>query len=120
MTRINCGIPVEELTDKHLLAEHREIKRIPNMVKKGKYQLTNQPKEFTLGTGHVKFFYSRLKYLLDRYNQIHFECKKRGFKVTDYSNAWSNLPVELMNDYKPTFRDMELVRHRIYERLNSK
>ena len=30
MTRINCGIPPEELSDKHLLAEHREIKRIPN------------------------------------------------------------------------------------------
>jgi hypothetical protein len=31
MTRINL-IPVEELTDQHLLAEHREIKRIPNAV----------------------------------------------------------------------------------------
>lgn len=120
MTRINCGIPVTELTDKHLLAEHREIKRIPNMIKNGKYRLTNQPKQFTLGTGHVKFFYSRLKYLLERYNQIHRECKQRGFNVTDYSNAWSGLPIELMNDYTPTTRDMEIVRHRINERLSGK
>jgi hypothetical protein len=34
MTRINTGIPPKELTDKHLLAEHREIKRIPNCIKK--------------------------------------------------------------------------------------
>ena len=42
MTRINCGIPVEELTDKHLLAEAREIKRIPNNVSKGKFNIKNQ------------------------------------------------------------------------------
>ena len=38
MTRINL-INVEELTDQHLLAEHREIKRIPNVISKGKYSL---------------------------------------------------------------------------------
>ena len=27
--RINCGIPVENLTDEHLMAEHREIKMLP-------------------------------------------------------------------------------------------
>lgn len=46
MTRINCGIPPSELTNKHLLAEHREIKRIPNAIAKGKFSMTNQPKEF--------------------------------------------------------------------------
>jgi hypothetical protein len=120
MTRINCGIPVAELTNKHLLAEHREIKRIPNVIKSGRYSLYGQPKEFTLGTGHVKFFYSRLKYLLDRYHQIHNECKSRGFNVTDYSGAWDDLPVELMNEYSPTQRDISIVRKRINERLNKK
>ena len=28
MTRINAGIPVVELSRAHLLAEHREIKRV--------------------------------------------------------------------------------------------
>ena len=36
MTRINAGIPVEKLSDQHLLAEHREIKRIPNTKFTGK------------------------------------------------------------------------------------
>lgn len=32
MTRINVGIPPRALSDKHLLAEHREIKRIKTNV----------------------------------------------------------------------------------------
>ena len=39
MTRINVGISPAELNDKHLIAEHREIKRIPNCVAKGKYNI---------------------------------------------------------------------------------
>ena len=31
MTRINVSINVKALTDEHLLAEHREIKRLPNI-----------------------------------------------------------------------------------------
>lgn len=33
MTRVNV-IPVEELHDKHLIAEYREIPRIVNLVRK--------------------------------------------------------------------------------------
>jgi hypothetical protein len=117
MTRINCGIPPAELTDKHLLAEHREIVRIPNCVAKGRYSLKNQPQEFKLGTGHVKFFYNKLKYLLERYKTIYEECIKRGFNVTYYGNAWDNIPKSLFNDYKPTKKDVEIVRARIKERL---
>ena len=64
MTRINVGIPPAELTDKHLLAEHREIKRIPNCIAKGKYNMEGIPDKFKLGKGHVKFFYNKLEYLL--------------------------------------------------------
>ena len=34
MTRINVGINPADLTGKHLIAEHREIKRIPNCIAK--------------------------------------------------------------------------------------
>ena len=60
MTRINAGIPPAELTNKHLIAEHREIKRIPNCIAKGKYKMEGIPDKFKLGTGHVKFFYNKL------------------------------------------------------------
>lgn len=54
MTRINL-VPPEELCDQHLLAEHRELTRIPNAVAKGKYHLKGQPAEYKLGEGHVRF-----------------------------------------------------------------
>lgn len=117
MTRINCGIPVLELTDKHLLAEAREIKRIPNCVSRGRYNLKNTPKEFTLGKGHVAFFYNKLKYLKNRYEEIYKECKHRNFKVQYWGSAWDSVPEELMNNYIPTERDKEIIRQRIKERL---
>ena len=118
MTRINVGIQPAELTDKHLLAEHREIKRIPNCIAKGKYNMEGIPERFKLGKGHVKFFYNKLEYLFTRYVKLYLECKNRGFNVQDYSKAWDNLPEELMNQYKPTYVDRLIVQERIYEKLN--
>lgn len=117
MTRINIGIPPAELTNKHLIAEHREIKRIPNCIGKGKYSMSNQPKEFTLGTGHVKFFYDKLLYLKNRYEQLYQECIHRGFNVQYYGSAWDNIPQHLMNDYEPKINDISLIKTRIKERL---
>ena len=113
MTRINIGILPEELPNKLLIAEHREIKRIPNVVKSGKFSLANQPKSFTLGTGHVKFFYNRLLYLRKRYEAIYGECCKRGFNVQNYISAWDGVPQEYLGDYVPTHRDRLLILERI-------
>lgn len=121
MTRINCGIPPAELTNKHLLAEHREIKRIPNNMRKGKFSFIGQPLLFKLGTGHVKFFYDKLGYLKKRYGELYAECKKRGFDVEDYSEAFENMPSYIQEnyfkDYNPTEADITIVKQRISERL---
>ena len=116
MTRINVGISPAELNDKHLIAEHREIKRIPNCVAKGKYNMEGIPDKFKLGTGHVKFFYNKLLYLKNRYISLYNECIKRGFNVQNYIDAWDNIPQELMNDYKVTYKDRLIIQERIYER----
>jgi deoxyribonuclease (pyrimidine dimer) len=118
MTRVNVGVSPRKLTDRHLLAEHREIKRIPNVVASGKAVVSDLPSEFTLGAGHVRFFYDKLGYLLRRYRLIYKECKRRGFKVEDYSDAWCGVPSSLMGEYKPTDRDRKLIINRINERLN--
>ncbi|MAO08072.1 MAG: deoxyribonuclease [Alteromonas sp.] len=118
MTRINCGIPPAELTDKHLLAEHREIKRIPNTIKSGKAKVENIPRVFTLGKGHVKFFYDKLYYLHIRYVLLYTECIKRGFKVTFYGGAFEGLPDHLYRDYCPTTEDERIIRERIKLRLS--
>ncbi len=62
MTRINL-IPPTELCDQHLLAEHRELTRIPNAVAKGKFHLKGQPEEYKLGEGHVRFFFNKMTFL---------------------------------------------------------
>jgi deoxyribonuclease (pyrimidine dimer) len=117
MTRINIGIPPRDLSNKHLIAEHRELKRIPNVVAKGKYNLKNVPQEFTLGKGHVSFFYDKLGYLKERYIDLYNECIARGFKVQNYLPSWNGVPQELMNSYTPTERDVNIIRERIADRL---
>ncbi|HHX15327.1 MAG TPA: deoxyribonuclease [Fibrobacter sp.] len=119
MTRINVGVKPSELNGKMLIAEHREIKRIPNVVKSGRYSLAGQPKEFKLGAGHVKFFYDKLEFLRKRYESIYAECIGRGYQVTYFGDCFVDCPKELMNDYKPTKQDRELVLLRIAERMNN-
>ena len=116
MTRINAGVCPSELSRQHLLAEHREIKRIPNMVASGKAKVVNLPRVFTLGKGHVKFFYNKLGYLKERYDSIYAECVSRGYNVTDYSDAWSGVPPNLMGSWTPTDSDRQTILERINER----
>lgn len=113
MTRINVGIDPRTLSTKMLIAEHREIKRIPNAVRSGRAIIKDIPDTFRLGAGHVKFFYTRLGYLLNRYVTVRDECLKRGYKVQDYSNAWTGIPQEYMGWYNPTPADRKIVEQRI-------
>ena len=119
MSRINVAIMPAELTDRHLIAEHREIKRVPNVIKSGRYSMKDQPESFTLGTGHVKFFYDKLLYLKKRYDTLYEECRKRGFNVQYYGGAWDGVPANLMNDYMPTQHDRTILLQRINERLSA-
>ena len=118
MTRINASYPVEDLCDAHLMAEHREIKRIPNVIVSGRYSLSNTPDKFTLGTGHVKFFYKKCLYLKKRYEKLFTECRARGFNVEYYGHAWDNVPESFMNDWKETSAAFSLINERIEERLS--
>lgn len=71
-----------------------------------------------MGAGHVKFFYTRLLYLKNRYQELYKECINRNFNVQYYGDAWNNVPIELMNDYIPTENDRKIILDRIKERLN--
>lgn len=116
MTRINL-VPPSELCDQHLLAEHRELTRIPNAVAKGKFNLQGQPADYKLGEGHVRFFFNKLAFLKRRYDELHQECKARGFNV---QYIWpENLPqnAELWADYQATSEALALNRERIALRL---
>lgn len=116
MTRINAGIPPKQLTRQHLIAEHREIVRIPNTIKSGKAVVKDIPEKFTLGKGHVKFFYNKLKFLHLRYEALYKECTARGYNMTYFGDAFAGLPPGLYNDYKPTRAAITLIKERIKER----
>lgn len=75
------------------------------------------PQTFTLGTGHVKYFYDKLKYLKERYIELYNECIARGFNVQNYVNCWDEVPSTLMNDYTPTENDIKIISERIADRL---
>jgi hypothetical protein len=119
MTRINLISP-EKLYDQHLLAEHRELKRIPNVIKSWKYNLDNIPEHYVLWTWHVKFFYNKLKFLHNRYKLLFKECKKRWFNITNYEESFSDLPEELYNDYSPSQSAIKLNKKRLQEKIDSK
>jgi len=118
MTRINSAINVRNLTDEHLLAEHREIKRLPSVYKKridkGK-DFSDSPDKFTLGSGHVIFFANKGKFTLDRYFELYDECIRRGFKVENYKKNWTVYNV--FNDYTSTDIEREMLVSRITDRL---
>lgn len=120
MTRINVGIPVKCLTDEHLLAEHREIKRLPScFIKAMKSGALNRiPNEFCLGNGHVTFFLDKFNYTLNRYIEVHNECINRGFNVLDYSTYWNIVEdSKYWKSYKPKLKDKSLIINRIAEKI---
>ena len=122
MTRINVVDP-RELSTKHLVAEYREIMRLPgnlatSLSRKGKkFDLKEIPEVYTLGTGHVKHFYNKMLYLQKRFESLVKEMCNRGYnpKYTD-SNIFSQCSPLFYNDYTPTPLDIELNRKRIQER----
>lgn len=112
MTRINC-IPVEELENKMLISEYRELPRISKLAK----VVADAPANYKLGTGHVKFFYDKGLYLQKRFSQLVSEMQRRGF-TTNFT-TYRPHPDGLNNDWTPGPTDMEINRQRIKERLTS-
>ena len=87
--RCNCGINPKNLTDEHLFAESRELKMLPSLYEKvGDNSINKVPKEFTLGKGHMLFFLYKPAYTWHRYDNVLFECYKRGFNVKNEYYRW--------------------------------
>lgn len=119
MTRINL-VPPRELCDQHLLAEHRELTRIPNAVAKGKFNLQGQPDDYKLGEGHVRFFFNKMTFLKKRYDALHQECLVRGFNVQYIFPQDLPKDPNLWLDYHPTETALALNRERIELRMPAK
>lgn len=113
MTRINL-IPPKLLLDKHLLAEHREIRRLNFFYNRWK---GNRIPGFRLGEGHVHFFMDKGRWTLRRYIDLYEECIKRGFNVTFWVDNWKNWKDDDFNDWVPTDKDVLVSLERIMAQL---
>jgi deoxyribonuclease (pyrimidine dimer) len=130
MTRINV-VPVQELTQQHLLGEWKEICRVFTLVRKLKdrginkynfHKKIKQPDDYTLGTGHVYFYYNRLGYVLKRIDQLHTEMLSRGYSPNRISEneLIEGIDSFYLNDYNPTPEALRVNRERIALRLSTK
>lgn len=124
MTRINCIHP-KKLSDKHLVAEYRELPRVFKLANAYYRRLIDGnpnrlpepdlPQKYTMGKGHVKFFYDKLGYLVRRQKMIIKEMRRRKFKPqhTDPDALIVGMPYLLLNDWRPTKKAIEINEQRI-------
>lgn len=121
MTRINVGIHPKYLVDQHLIAEIKEIPQLLGQLTRSLAcgTATNLPTRFTLGKGHVKFFYNKLSYLDNRFNVLREEANKRGFNI-NASIDLSAYPSWCKNDYVEQPVDEFILIDRISSKLKSK
>lgn len=123
MTRINV-ISVSELTPKHLVAEYREIVRVFALVRKrqAKGMSVSIPPEYTLGEGHVTFFYNKLGFILKRYHDLTNDMRRRNYTPNPVSDTDLTIDIDSkwFGDYKPTEAAMQINRQRIFDRLAEK
>ena len=123
MTRINLIDPCE-LTDQHLLAEYRELPRaFPLAVAalrrhRGNPARVPSPARYTMGTGHVAFFYARTDYLSARQFAIIAELRRRGYDPT-HTKAPSPVEGYSLSGWRPDTADIEISRARLRERLRN-
>lgn len=121
MTRINVVNP-SELSQQHLCAEYREIARLPGNLKawlnrKSKKPCFSEiPSQYVLGTGHVKFFFNKMKFLESRFEAIVAEMIRRGYNPKYTDSSIFKTSETFYKDYAPTQEAVELNRERIRER----
>lgn len=125
MTRVNL-ICVTELHHKHLVAEYRENPRIFGLVRRAQARgLTPDtvvaPQSYTMGTGHVKFFYRRLGFILKRQELLIAEMLRRHYRPSNVEllDLAVGIDGHWFGDWSPTEADVAVSRGRLEEKLRS-
>lgn len=127
MTRINC-VPPEELSGKHLVAEYRELPRLFKLIVQYHDRLTDGdgppepdlPPAYTLGKGHVRFFYDKAQWLVERQHALVAEMLRRGYSPTHRNPELllMDVPTYLRGHWTPSEEAMRINRARIKERTD--
>ena len=121
MTRINV-IPVEELTDQHLMAEYRELPMVPAAARRSDPAKFKPTTAYTLNKGHVMFFYDKKNYLLNRWLSLIEELYRRGYAIDPSARTvhWTALDKFPQTDWQPDSYAVSINMQRIIERINQK
>jgi len=120
MARVNVGVNPLYLTDNWLIAESVEITMITGSLRINNYQIKSEiPNLFTLGKGHMNFFKNKLIYLQKRLQEVNKEMLRRGFHPGTSINL-DNIVTNLINDWSPTLEATNILRERLYFKLNRK
>lgn len=110
----------------HLKGEYKEITRVFGLARKSQRDILGGrkvlPKEYTLGTGHVLFFCSKLKFIADRYEALTNEMIRRGYNPNPIprEELLQGIDSKLIKDYIPTAEAIKVNRQRIQERMPKK
>ncbi len=121
MTRINV-VPAKELSNEHLFGENHEITRVYNLARKAQNEVLRGskklPLKYTLGTGHVLFFYNKLEFISKRYVELTKELQRRGYSPNPIplEKLEEGIDRRMFFDYTPTQDALEINRQRINER----
>lgn len=125
MTRVNVISPIC-LYDQHLLAEWREIPRIPNTIRKllkskSSFDiLKTVPSDYVLGTNHVRFFYNKLQFIKNRHESLKVEGRKRGLNLESICINLEGIPEIFKKDFVPSEKDVILNLSRITDKISQK
>ena len=121
MTRINV-VPVEELTDQHLMAEYRELPMVPAAARRSSPANYKPTSVYTLNKGHVMFFYNKKRFLIDRWLDLIMELRNRGFNIDPAARTvhWDALDKFPQTDWIPDSHALSINLARIEERINQK
>lgn len=121
MTRINL-LPPEELHDRHLVAEYRELPRLFSLIRAWQARPRREPLPATyrLGQGHVLFFYNKAPWLLARQRALIAEMRRRDMQPRFEAEATLLDGIDLTQclvHWEPTPEEVALNRARITARL---
>jgi hypothetical protein len=119
MTRINLVDP-SELVGPYLVTEYRELPRViglSNAAHARGVDPATFPPTYTMGKGHVTFFYDKVGFLASRFAALVAEMESRGMRPQFRSLPDSTVPESWRRDWSPSDKDIEVNRQRIRESL---
>ena len=107
------------------MAEYRELPRVFALVRAAVLRGESpadprNPRFYTLGAGHIRFFYGRLGYLAKRQASLVQEMLARGYRpaFVDTAELMAGIPREWCEDWEPPAEAIAANRARIAERLS--